>query len=119
MGLAPVVGGVEPERTPGDFHEFIARDNTIVGVLYPGIRATGEPSETLLGTAEDHEDEDEDELPERFAAGAEAEAMRQGSSFNYETRFARVYPHAWRWAVVRACEEAAAAAAAADLRDRL
>ncbi len=100
----PIAGGVEPERIDGNIHDLIERDNTIAGILYYGIQATGEPTETLLGPGDDPDAETE--AAQRFAAAAQARADEQGTCFRYNEAFACEYLRAWRWELLLACETA-------------
>jgi hypothetical protein len=56
LSSMPWACGIQPEQFEGNLYEFIENDNTIVGILYYGIEATGEPAETLLGPGDDPDD---------------------------------------------------------------
>lgn len=105
MEFMPEAGGVMPERIDGNLQDMLSTEGTITEILYAGIQATGEPHETLLGTSEDPEREEE--AIERFAAAASEQASKQGSAFKYDETFARHYLRAWRWEIVKACEAVA------------
>lgn len=87
----PHAAGIEPKGNVDD-------TSSIAHIIYCGINATGDPSETLMGSSAS----DEGEAIASFAHGASNAATMQGSFFTYDSTFARDYIREWRWDIVTA-----------------
>jgi hypothetical protein len=90
----PDAAGFEPR---GDIYT----PGTSAHIIFCAAEATGDPAAVLLGPS----DCDATEAVPRFAAGASAEALEQGSWFRFDEAFAREYIAAWRMEIVRALVE--------------
>lgn len=97
----PDAAGVEIERYESRKRPAWPPSGSIAEIIDAGIEATGDAEAYLLTSI----DFDEDEAVPWFAGAADAVALRQGSFFNYDEKFAREYLDAWRWEITNAAAQ--------------
>lgn len=102
----PDAAGIKPTGSRSD-------PSSMRYLIYNGIQETGEPTETLLGTA----DHDEGYHVSLFAYGASQIGLDQGCCFNFDEEFARKYIWVWRWEIVWAIKKEASKFAAISVSD--